>query len=123
MSCLGSSHSPDVVTGLLSAYPGQSVAHLSAWKVLLAGGCAGLGFWGPTYPLDVIKSTIQADSPDPAKRRFRTMGDAARHIYSTHGLGGFYKGVTPCLIRAFPANAAAWGGLEFTLRAFERAGL
>jgi hypothetical protein len=30
------------------------------------------------------------------------------------GVKGFYKGYTPCVIRAFPANAACFMGYEVT---------
>lgn len=29
---------------------------------MLAGGTAGMLFWGPVYPADVLKSKIQVDS-------------------------------------------------------------
>ena len=103
----------------------------------------GLGFWGPTYPIDVIKSSIQADSPDPRYKRYKGFFDCARQIHAHSGWRGFYKGLTPCLVRAAPAyaasvtrsahllllissddsNAFAWAGYEYTIRAFERAGL
>jgi solute carrier family 25 carnitine/acylcarnitine transporter 20/29 len=105
------------------ARPGEKLEELPAWKVLLAGGMGGLGFWGPTYPIDVMKSSIQADSPDPKHKKYSGMIDCARQIYRTSGWRGFYKGVTPCMIRAFPANAAAWAGYEYTIRGFEYFGL
>ena len=29
------------------------------WKIALAGGIAGCGFWGIMYPCDVVKARIQ----------------------------------------------------------------
>ena len=32
------------------------------WKIALAGGIAGCGFWGIMYPCDVVKARIQVQS-------------------------------------------------------------
>lgn len=95
-----------------------AAGHVAAWKVLLAGGAAGAAFWTFTYPVDVIKSAMQSDAPDPRKRAFASMGDAARAIVRADGLVGFAKGFAPCLVRSMPANAAAWYGYDVTQKAF-----
>ena len=40
-------------------------------------------------------------------------------IARTHGIGGLYSGLGPCLVRAFPANAALFLGVEMGKRAFD----
>lgn len=49
----------------------------------------------------------------------------ARHIHSREGFRGFYRGLGPCLLRAFPANACALFVYEGVLRglAAEKVGL
>ena len=37
-------------------------------------------------------------------------------IYKQEGMGAFFRGFTPCVLRAFPANAAAFVGFEMALR-------
>eukprot|EP01139_Manchomonas_bermudensis_P019226 Amastigsp_a676517_114.p1 type:complete len:300 gc:universal Amastigsp_a676517_114:949-50(-) len=109
-------------TGLASEAEALS-GSLASWKVLTAGGLAGAAFWGITYPIDVVKSSVQADAPEKAKRLYAGTLDAAAKIYAAHGWRGFFKGFTPCITRAMPANAAAWYGYELTQRAFAAAGL
>ncbi|CAI2377754.1 unnamed protein product [Moneuplotes crassus] len=66
---------------------------------MVAGGFAGQLIWAISYPLDVIKSYIQYH---PGHRgTFRT----GKYIYHKYGVGKLFKGLTPCLVRAFPVNA------------------
>jgi solute carrier family 25 carnitine/acylcarnitine transporter 20/29 len=70
-----------------------------------AGGSAGFLYWALFYPLDVLKSALQTDALVASERRFAGVADAARQLWAEGGPQRFYKGVTPCLIRAIPANA------------------
>lgn len=40
----------------------------------------------------------------------------AKGIYSTDGVRGFYRGLGPCLLRAFPVNACAFFVYEGIMR-------
>ena len=40
----------------------------------------------------------------------------ASQIYSHHGILGFFRGLTTCLVRAFPVNACAFFVYEGTMR-------
>ena len=77
-----------------------TMAHLFA-----AGGTAGFMYWVFFYPLDVIKSAMQTDALEVSKRRFSGVADTTRKLWAEGGVSRFYKGVTPCLLRAVPANA------------------
>jgi len=92
--------------------PGQKVENLPAWKVLIAGGVGGMAFWAFTYPTDVVKSSIQTDSPVMAERKYKGYMDAVRKIWAADGARGFFKGFTPCMIRSFPANAVCFLAYE-----------
>ncbi|PRP84385.1 mitochondrial substrate carrier family protein [Planoprotostelium fungivorum] len=81
---------------------------LDSRSVLLAGGAAGLSYWTLIYPLDVIKSTVQNDAIIRGERKFRGISDCTRQVYRKIGLGGFYRGITPCVVRSVPANAVAF---------------
>eukprot|EP01096_Ripella_sp_DP13-Kostka_P009912 TRINITY_DN3828_c0_g1_i1.p1 TRINITY_DN3828_c0_g1~~TRINITY_DN3828_c0_g1_i1.p1 ORF type:complete len:289 (-),score=111.82 TRINITY_DN3828_c0_g1_i1:81-947(-) len=89
---------------------------LSPLKTLLAGGIGGMGYWLFCYPLDAIKSIIQSDHADPKQRVYRTYVQSVRKVLAERGVGGFFKGFTPCIIRAFPANAFCFLGYELTLK-------
>lgn len=58
------------------------------------------------FPVDCIKSAMQTDSIIPSERKHPTMALAARNLWAEGGIRRFYKGFTPCLIRAVPANGA-----------------
>eukprot|EP00758_Cryptobia_borreli_P003105 Tbor_TRINITY_DN3529_c0_g1::TRINITY_DN3529_c0_g1_i1::g.2915::m.2915/K15109/SLC25A20_29, CACT, CACL, CRC1; solute carrier family 25 (mitochondrial carnitine/acylcarnitine transporter), member 20/29 len=69
---------------------------------IIAAGTAGVICWIPLYPIDQIKSKMQIY---PAFY-YKTMWHAAIDIYRQEGiLRGFFKGIEPTLVRAFPAYA------------------
>ena len=72
---------------------------------LLAGGAAGVASWASIYPLDVLKSRLQA-SPG----RYAGLWDCARRSVRDEGWGVLSRGLTACLLRAAVVNAAIFGG-------------
>jgi solute carrier family 25 carnitine/acylcarnitine transporter 20/29 len=40
--------------------------------------------------------------------------DCVSKVYAKEGLGGFFRGFSPAMVRAFPANAACFLGYEYT---------
>lgn len=105
--------------GYFSVYEGvkgylkNTIIHDSAWNPIISGGCAGIAAWLPCYPQDVIKSVIQSHETK------LSIPQAAHKIYQTSGLRGFFKGFTPTMIRAFPANAATFLGYELIMSSFK----
>lgn len=97
----------------MQLHEGQAKSSLATYQVMIAGSAAGIGYWVSTYPVDVIKSTVQGDHPDVSKRRYKGMMDAGRQIVAEHGVKGLFRGFTPCLTRAVPANAATFVAYEF----------
>mmetsp|Transcript_17705 Transcript_17705/g.24760 ORF Transcript_17705/g.24760 Transcript_17705/m.24760 type:complete len:307 (+) Transcript_17705:213-1133(+) len=83
-------------------------------SLLFAGGCAGICTWLFTYPFDVVKSIIQT-LPDDAPREHRSMRYQFATNYRAHGHQFFTQGLTACLVRAVPANAATFLLYEYTL--------
>ena len=80
--------------------------------VLLAGGVAGVVTWGSIYPLDVIKTVLQAQPWSKSLtgtvagiQPTRTTVEVALHILETGGVTAFYRGFGICSIRAFIVNA------------------
>lgn len=74
----------------------------------------GFFYWAATYPIDVIKSSMQTDAVDPAKRRYKSVADCARKLYAQGGARRFTVGLTPCLLRSIPGNAACFLAYELT---------
>ena len=73
-------------------------------KLMTAGGTAGVLSWMISYPLDVLKSRIQADNLKQST--YKGMLDCYRKTISHDGQRALYAGITPALLRAFPSNGA-----------------
>eukprot|EP00054_Salpingoeca_dolichothecata_P001578 m.19833 g.19833 ORF g.19833 m.19833 type:complete len:294 (+) comp12330_c0_seq1:60-941(+) len=99
-------------TKRLLAKPGQHHADVEAYKILIAGGCAGSAFWTVNYPIDTIKTRIQTSSASVSE-----VLRATRTLVHQEGIRRLYQGFVPCFLRAFPSNAVAFFGVEVTLRA------
>lgn len=98
----------------LKGYFKTTIIHDSIWSPIISGGFAGIAAWLPCYPQDVIKSVIQSHETR------LSIPQAASNIYKTSGYKGFFKGFTPTMIRAFPANAATFLGYEIVMTAFNK---
>jgi solute carrier family 25 carnitine/acylcarnitine transporter 20/29 len=81
---------------------------LSPLAVLVAGGFAGMACWGVCIPPDVLKSRFQT-APDG---KYTGIVDVYRHLIKEEGYGALFTGFRPAMIRAFPANAACFLGME-----------
>ena len=80
------------------------------WGKMVAGGLAGQIIWTISYPIDVIKSYIQYHPEQHG------MIKTGIRIYHRYGAGKFFKGLYPCLIRAFPVNALVFIFYEKSLQ-------
>lgn len=113
----------------LSTGPGKeaSLQHEAA-KVLFCGGLAGVVTWASIFPLDVIKTRVQAQSgsrqPDASpllgsdtsqrQKRSSTLR-IAQDTYREGGARVFFRGLTVCSIRAFIVNAVQWAVYEWVM--------
>ncbi len=86
------------------------------YKIALYGGLAGEALWLASYPFDVIKSKMQTDGFGSAQR-YKTMRDCFAQTWKAGGIGGFWKGIGPTLLRAMPVSAGTFAVAELTLRA------
>ncbi|KAI7898887.1 mitochondrial carrier domain-containing protein [Cokeromyces recurvatus] len=86
---------------------------LSFGAVLFAGGMAGVAMWTIAIPPDVLKSRLQSA---PAGT-YSGLGDCLKKTLKTDGPSALFKGLGPAMLRAFPANAATFLGVEYSMRA------
>ena len=73
--------------------------------IVIAGACAGVAGWAIAIPFDVIKNRHQAVNSGSIYSTIDT-------LWRNAGINGFYRGAIPILVRAIPANAAAFLGYE-----------
>ncbi|KAJ9582688.1 hypothetical protein L9F63_022971, partial [Diploptera punctata] len=80
---------------------------------IIGGGSAGVAMWASCMPADVLKSRLQTGKDSFSTNRIR---DVFKHLMKKEGFGALYKGITPVMLRAFPANAACFFGFELCNR-------
>lgn len=86
---------------------------------LMAGGFAGIANWLGMLPIDTVKSRFQV-APEG---KYSGVAAVAREIMVKEGPAGFFKGLAPVIVRAFPANAACFLGYEVAASFLTRVGL
>jgi len=92
---------------------GGSRKDLSVSKTLFAGGMAGVFNWMVAIPPDVLKSRLQIAPEGMYPNGVR---DVFRELMAKEGILALYKGVTPVMLRAFPANGACFLGYEVAMK-------
>lgn len=85
----------------------------------MSGGFAGMANWAAMLPIDTVKSRYQI-APEG---KYSGVYAVFREILAKEGVKGFYKGLTPVMVRAFPANAACFAGYETAAALLTKAGL
>lgn len=80
---------------------------LPKWQIACCGALVGEILWITNYPMDIIKSKMQTDSFGE-KQQYRTTLDAVRQTFNAYGSKGFYRGLTPTLVRAIPVSAGTF---------------
>ncbi|XP_072302431.1 solute carrier family 25 member 15b [Eucyclogobius newberryi] len=77
--------------------------------IVFSGGVGGGCLWLVVYPMDCVKSRIQVMSMTSKQDGFfKTLMTIAR----TEGVRALYSGLTPTMVRTFPANGALFLGYE-----------
>lgn len=95
--------------------PSTTPEQVSIFNVCVAGGVAGMSMWLAVFPIDTIKTNLQASSGS------QSIVGTTKEIYLTRGgIKGFFPGLGPALLRSFPANAATFLGVEMTHSLFNK---
>ncbi|XP_063982756.1 mitochondrial basic amino acids transporter-like [Diachasmimorpha longicaudata] len=90
----------------------ESTVPTSTGTMLIAGGLAGTASWIFTYPIDVIKSRLQAD----VHGKFLGSIDCLKKSVRDEGISCLFKGLNSTILRAFPTNAATFAVVHWTFR-------
>ncbi|GJN38169.1 hypothetical protein PR202_gb27185 [Eleusine coracana subsp. coracana] len=83
--------------------------------MLVAGGLAGVASWVCCYPLDVVKSRLQAQTAFQAVR-YRGVVDCFRRSVREEGFPVLWRGLGTAVARAFVVNGAIFSAYELALR-------
>jgi len=86
--------------------------------IMAYGALSGTLLWFGTYPLDVIKSRIQADNIDD--RKYKSILQTFRSIVKENGVERLYRGLSPCLVRAPFTNGATFLTFEIVSKNMNR---
>lgn len=93
----------------------RSIAQPSPFYILMAGGFAGTISWLLTFPIDVVKSRLQADGMS-GKPKYNGIVDCLRKSHAEEGLGFLSRGLASTLLRAFPMNAVCFLVVSYVLK-------
>lgn len=99
---------------------GEDPKNLNPLKVLFAGGMAGICNWLVAIPADVLKSRLQIAPEGTYPNGIR---DVFKELIAKEGPMGLYRGIGPVMVRAFPANAACFLGVEVAYKMLSFVGL
>ena len=97
---------------------GGSLDTLCFYHLLLTGGLSGVMSWALVYPIDVLKTRIQAEGIIPIGR-YKSNYDCFLVSCREEGLGWFFRGFGATMLRAFPVNAAILSTVTLMMRFFK----
>lgn len=87
----------------------------SVKTMLVSGGLAGVASWVCCYPLDVIKTRLQAQSLSPLPK-YTGIVDCFRKSVKEEGYRVLWRGLGTAVARAFVVNGAIFSAYEMALR-------
>lgn len=89
----------------------EGLDYLFILKTSISGGLTGAVSWLVCFPADAVKTRLQApNSP------YRGVVDCAVRSYRSDGIGVFYRGLIPTLVRSFPVSAVTLTCFELSNR-------
>ncbi|GIL88725.1 hypothetical protein Vretimale_17297 [Volvox reticuliferus] len=84
---------------------------------VFCGGTAGTLMWAAVLPIDVAKTRLQ--TAQPCSKWDVRLWNHWVMLWREGGLASLYAGLTPTLVRAFPANACQWLAWEVVMRGLQ----
>ncbi|XP_055598843.1 mitochondrial basic amino acids transporter [Uranotaenia lowii] len=90
----------------------------SPFYILMAGGLAGTISWLFTFPIDVLKSRLQADGMS-GQQQYQGVVDCFKKSYAQEGISFLSRGLASTLLRAFPMNAVCFLVVSYVMKLFD----
>ena len=78
--------------------------NLGSVAPLVCGALSGCACWVPVYPIDVVKTLVQNTEGGESVSSI----DVAVKLYKDDGIGAFYNGLTPKMLRASVNHAVTF---------------
>lgn len=101
-------------------YMGTDKDSIGILPLMFSGGFGGACLWLAVYPIDCVKSRIQVHSLAGRQDGFIK---SLLSIFRNEGFTALYSGLTPTMIRTFPANGALFLAYEWSRKyMMEKAG-
>jgi solute carrier family 25 phosphate transporter 23/24/25/41 len=90
-------------------YTGRpSTANPGVGAILVCGMISGTTGAVAVYPLNLIRTRLQAQDTPSHPYRYTGTFDAIRQTYQRESIKGFYKGLTPTLVKVVPAVSISY---------------
>lgn len=80
---------------------------------LLCGAISGCACWVPVYPIDVVKTLVQNTEGGGSGSSM----EVAAQLYREEGIGAFFNGLTPKMLRASVNHAVTFWVYDLTMGA------
>ncbi|KAG2729090.1 hypothetical protein I3843_01G229700 [Carya illinoinensis] len=93
----------------------------SLQTMMVAGGLAGVASWVCCYPLDVVKTRLQAQSQSSLPK-YTGIVDCFRKSVKEEGHRVLWRGLGTAVARAFMVNGAVFSAYEISLRCLFNSG-
>lgn len=90
--------------------PGKTKNECGLMATIAAGAAAGVALWSVIYPIDVVKSRVQASNERSNVTLWKSIVDISRR----EGVLFLYSGLRPTLIRTVPATGVLFLSYEWT---------
>ncbi|KAI9491351.1 mitochondrial carrier domain-containing protein [Zychaea mexicana] len=86
---------------------------LVLWACGMVSGSIGAT---TVYPLNLVRTRLQAQGTPGHPHRYSSAWDAARKTFQADGVRGFYKGLGPTLFKVVPSVSISYAVYEFSKR-------
>jgi len=101
-----------LIYGLLMQLP--IATELGTFAPLVFGALTGMLSWLPVYPVDVVKTLIQAND---GTEESSSAIDVSIQLFQDRGIGGFFDGITPKMLRAAVNHSVTFFIYDFIFNA------